>query len=289
MGPCGTRVSRDPPGKGGAVNDPAAPEPARVAFLSPGLEPADRALARDLGLGIIEVPDPGFPLLLTRRGGALELLWTDPAGPGALVVDFRSGPMARRWRTATRRQPLARALGIPRGIRSVLDATAGLGRDAMTLAALGCQVTAVERNRVLVAMLQDGMRRALGGPGEPAEPALVEAVGRIALVIGDAREVMEHLPSERRPDAVYLDPMYPLRGQAGVKKETLALRGLAGGEDESGLLEVARRCARRRVVVKRHPHAPSPGGKPDLVVAGSRVRYCVYLVPPTTPSCGRAP
>ncbi len=110
------------------------------------------------------------------------------------------------------------------------------------------------------------------------EPALVEAVGRIALVIGDAREVMGHLPEERRPDAVYLDPMYPRRRQAGVKKETLALRMLVGGEEEPDLLDAARRCARRRVVVKRPPHTSPPGESPDFVVTGSRVRYCVYLV-----------
>ncbi len=38
----------------------------------------------------------------------------------------------------------------------VVDATAGLGRDAFVLASVGCRVRMLERNPVVAALLDDG-------------------------------------------------------------------------------------------------------------------------------------
>ena len=43
----------------------------------------------------------------------------------------------------------------------MLDATAGLGRDAFVLASLGCQVTLIERVPAVAALLENGIERAL--------------------------------------------------------------------------------------------------------------------------------
>ncbi len=254
------------------MSDPATPEPAPLAFLREGLEAEDLRLAQRTGTPVVGSPDPRHALMIARRDGALEIAWTGRGKPGPLRVDFLTGPMARRWRTASRTQPLARSLGIHRALPRVLDATAGLGRDALTLAVLGCQVIAVERHPILAALLADGLRRA----GE--DRALAEAVQRIRLELGDARAVMAGLAAEERPDCVYLDPMYARTGSAQVKKESQVLRALVPAEDDAKLVAAAMGCARRRVVVKRHPHAPPLTGDPDHVVAGSRVRYHVYLV-----------
>jgi 16S rRNA (guanine1516-N2)-methyltransferase len=254
------------------MSDPATPEPAPLAFLREGLEAEDLRLARRTGTPVVESPpDPRHALVIARRDGALEIAWTGRGKPGPVRVDF-TGPMARRWRTTSRKQPLARSLGIHRALPRVLDATAGLGRDAMTLAVLGCQVIAVERHQILAALLADGLRRA----GE--DRALAEAVQRIRLVTGDARAFMADLAGEERPDCVFLDPMYARTGSAQVKKESQVLRALVPAEDHGSLVAAAMSCARRRVVVKRHPHAPPPTGTPDHVVAGTRVRFHVYLV-----------
>lgn len=256
------------------MTDPAVPEPAGVALLATGASPADHALARALRLPITETAADGFPLLLVREAGALQLCWSAPNQPGPVRVDFANGPTAQRLRTVTARQPLARAVGFTRGLRQVLDATAGLATDAATLAKLGCQVVAVERHPVLVALARDGLRRAL------ERPDLVAMASRIELQVGDAREVMRSLSPNERPETVFLDPMFPKRGSAQVKKDSQLLRALVRGGVDSDLLEVALGCARRRVVVKRHPYAGSLGGgrEPDVTVAGSRVRYDVYLV-----------
>lgn len=56
---------------------------------------------------------------------------------------------------------IAKAVGVQPGIRPrVLDATAGLGRDGFVLASLGCEVTLVERQPLIAALLEDGLERA---------------------------------------------------------------------------------------------------------------------------------
>ena len=116
------------------MSDPATPEPAPLAFLGEGLEAEDLRLARRTGTPVVgSPPDPRHALVIARRDGALEIAWTGRGKPGPVRVDF-TGPMARRWRTTSRKQPLARSVGIHRALPRVLDATAGLGRDAMTLA-----------------------------------------------------------------------------------------------------------------------------------------------------------
>ncbi|MCH8921951.1 MAG: class I SAM-dependent methyltransferase, partial [Planctomycetes bacterium] len=100
--------------------------------------------------------------------------------------------------------PLARAIGLHRGVQSIVDATAGLGRDAVTLAARGCRVTAIERSGVLAALLRDGLARATA-----AEKAWLRDIAeRVTLVVGDARDTLRDMTGTDAPDAVYLDPMY---------------------------------------------------------------------------------
>ncbi|MCK5323461.1 MAG: class I SAM-dependent methyltransferase, partial [Desulfobulbaceae bacterium] len=100
--------------------------------------------------------------LLVLSCKRLELRLTGPDAPGPIYVDFTGGPVRyRREHGGGRRQPLARAVGLKHGLTpNVLDATAGLGRDAFVLACLGCRVQLIERSSILAALLEDGLRRA---------------------------------------------------------------------------------------------------------------------------------
>ncbi|GHM54843.1 hypothetical protein ECZU51_35130 [Escherichia coli] len=54
---------------------------------------------------------------------------------------------------------MAKAVGIKGDyLPDVVDATAGLGRDAFVLASVGCRVRMLERNPVVAALLDDGPR-----------------------------------------------------------------------------------------------------------------------------------
>jgi 16S rRNA (guanine1516-N2)-methyltransferase len=218
-----------------------------------------------------------FDLLLVAGGDRLELHDARRGAPGPISVDFLAGPVGYRSRSGrSRHQPIALAVGLRSGTRTVIDATAGLGGDAFLLAGLGCRVTAVERSAVLAALIRDGLARARVGGDEH----LAEIIERIQLVAGDARDVLEDLPEASRPDVVYLDPMYvPRRKSALAKKEMRICRLLVGADaDAAELFEVARHVARKRVVVKRHRRAPALSPNPTTKHVGTTVRYDVYVV-----------
>ena len=215
-----------------------------------------------------------YDLLLTFVGDRLELRSVGRRAPGPVFVDLITlGLRHLSHPTGLLQQPIARAVGA-RGERpKVLDATAGLGRDAWLLACLGCHVQAIERCDIVAALLRNGMERA--SYHARLRPILEE---RLTLRVADAREV---LAEERRepPDVVYLDPMFAPKGKSAlVKKEMRVLRLLVGDDrDSRELLEAARRVAVQRVVVKRLLHAPPLAADLDHTHRGKIARYDVYM------------
>ncbi len=213
-----------------------------------------------------EAPERPDDLMLERVDGRLELrARRDPPGRG-VHVDLGS---VRR--TGMRALPLARALG---EARTVVDATAGLCRDAYLMALMGCRVVACERSPLVAAIARDGLERAARDPRVDAA-----ALARLSLVEGDARTL---LGTVERPDAVLLDPMFPARRKASALpgKDIRIVRAAAGDDpDAAELLACALGTARRRVLVKRADDAPAiPAARaPDLVFEGARSRVDVYL------------
>ncbi len=228
-------------------------------------------LASELGLPWTE-PGSGqeFRLLLVCTPKRLELRDCRNPRTGPVFAEFGDPDVRPFGPNLSRRQPLARAIGAKN--RVVVDATAGLGHDAFLLTCMGYRVTAIERNGAVAALLRDGLRRA------QQRETLSRACGnRLHLVTADAREV---LPDIRpKPDVIYLDPMFPPKRKksAAVKKEIRLLRMLVGDDtDARELLEISRRCAADRVVVKRPDHAPPLAPKPTVSYSGKLVRYDVY-------------
>lgn len=159
------------------------------------------------------------------------------------------------------------------GVRRVVDATAGLGRDAFLLACKGCEVTGVERSPIIAALLDDGLRRAL------ADDRVGRVIGdRLRFIHADARHYLRALGPGDAPDVVYMDPMFPERAKSAlVKKESQALRGVVGADDDAAeLLAAARAVALRHVVVKRPRHAPPLAPDVTRACEGKSTRFDVY-------------
>lgn len=218
-----------------------------------------------------------FDFLLELTPTHLQLRQTGRDAPGPLYVDFAGGALAyRRRRGGGRNQPLGRAVGLKPGYNPrILDATAGLGRDAFILASLGCQVHLLERSPVVAALLRDGLRRALL---DPEAGAIVSA--RMTLTVADTLDYLENLSAAEQPDVIYLDPMYPEREKSAlVKKEMRLFRAIVGEDlDTPALLALSLMRARKRVVVKRARHAPPiEGPTRSLLIDGSSTRFDVYL------------
>lgn len=248
-----------------------------VSFTGARFESQAMALAERLSLPLADdTPGQEDRLLLVVSTEGLTLRLNGSAAPGPVAVDFVHGKAAHRRRFGGGRNiPLARAIGLKgRKTPRVIDATAGLGRDAFVLATLGCSVTLVEQSPILHALLEDGLQRAaLDAETRPI-------TRRMTLVCADARNYLKELPASDRPDAVYLDPMYPHRDKsARVKKEMQLLQQLLGTDQHGAeLLQVARRAIRQRVVVKRPSKAGWLGGEqPAFHLASPNTRYDVYL------------
>ena len=213
-----------------------------------------------------------FALQLGAQG--LQFVELCPAAAGPIRVDFVTGPVAhRRQFGGGSGQLIAKAVGIQPGIRpTVLDATAGLGRDAFVLAELGCTLTLIERQPIIAALLEDGMQRALG----VAEVRPI--IARMHLLYGNAITLMAAWQSEP-PQVIYLDPMFPHRDKSAlVKKEMRLFRPLVGDDDDAPeLLQAALALASHRVVVKRPRKAPAiVGDQPSYSLEGKSSRFDIY-------------
>ncbi len=233
-----------------------------------------RTLAERWSLPSAEDKPAGtLELVLTPKG--LELRGQEQMRPATLRADFLGGRTGfRLHQAASTRQPLLQAIGFKRMPYTVVDATAGLGGDALLMAHAGCTVTALERSAAVAALLDDALARARKAP-EPV--AFLEQ--RIELIHADALWYLRELPESDRPEAVYLDPMFPARRKSAlVKKEMRLLQQVVGEDpDANQLLFMARRRARQRVVVKRPRHAPPLAESPDRSLSGRSVRFDIYL------------
>ncbi|MFP8965593.1 class I SAM-dependent methyltransferase [Pokkaliibacter sp. CJK22405] len=234
-------------------------------------------LAESLGLPLLENSTPsaerqeGFVLWVHPEGLALQQ--TGKKAPGPIRVDFVSGAMAhRRVYGGGAGEQVAKAVGVKGSRRpSVLDATAGLGRDSFVLACLGCDVMMYERNRVVAALLADGLERAA------CEPEVAGVIQHMSLHSGDVKVALASLTTV--PDVIYLDPMFPHSDKsAEVKKEMKAFRSVVGAdEDAEALFHAAKQAGPCRVVVKRPRKAPLISeDKPSLVMEGKSGRFDIY-------------
>jgi len=251
-----------------------------VACAAPANATVAAALAAELGLPqLLDLHAEDCTLLLALTPERLELQELGPDAAGPVYADFVAGAVAHRRRFGGgRNQPLARAVGL-KGAQTptVVDVTAGLGRDAFVLAWLGCTVRLVERAPVIAALLRDGLRRAAH---DPEIGSLVRE--RLKLTVADGQDYLRGLAPDQQPDVVYLDPMYPHRRKmALVSKEMRLLRQLTGADDDAPeLLRAALASARRRVVVKRPRRAPALAGPaPGFAIVAPNTRFDIYPVP----------
>lgn len=215
-----------------------------------------------------------LPFALTYQNQQLALKKTDEPKLSAITVDFVSGAMAhRRQFGGGRGEAIAKAVGVKGSyLPKVIDATAGLGRDAFVLASIGCHVTMFERHPVVAALLADGLKRAY------QDPTIGQWLAQhLQLIYHSSIDGLDCYTD--KPDVVYLDPMFPHRQKSAlVKKEMRVFQQLVGSDsDADSLLEPARRLAQKRVVVKRPDYAPFLANeKPTAEIKTKNHRFDIY-------------
>lgn len=250
-----------------------------IAILNedPEWEEKSFLLASQLSLPIIQSIIEHYRYVLVYTKEHLELRQV-ASRLKPIYIDFLSTALHyRRKYGGGRRELIARAVGIKgKNLPSVIDATAGLGQDAMILASLGCEILMLERSPIIGALLQDALFHA-------QEDDFFKQLD-VRLIITDANEFLPKLIIEenKKPDVIYLDPMFPMREKSAlVKKEMRILKEIVGHDlDTTRLFNTALQCALHRVVVKRPRLAPAIVNdiKPNIIYRGKSCRFDVYLV-----------
>jgi 16S rRNA (guanine1516-N2)-methyltransferase len=184
-----------------------------------------------------------------------------------LSVDFSEQAWKKR-REEGKKQGLVRACKPAPGV-TIIDATAGWGRDSSVLAAFGAQVLMIERNPLMAALLDDALER---------RTPLEQQQMKMSLHQGDAWSYLNTLEPKDYPDVIYIDPMHPLRTKSAlVKKEMQVLQDIIGpDEDALELMILARERVKQRVVVKWPQKSPSLLNA-SACIAGKTVRFDLYL------------
>jgi 16S rRNA (guanine1516-N2)-methyltransferase len=210
------------------------------------------------------------PVALMVDDGDMWLQENKLSPPGPVRVDFASPAMLHR-RRGGHNELLGKAVGIRRGrLPCVIDATAGLGRDAYVLADLGCSVTMLERSDVLALLLEEALKLALISQFDEVR----RAAARLSIQRCDSTTFQAD-----SDQIIYLDPMFEDRkGSAAAKKDLSVLQALHGaGAGHEELVAWAFSQPVARIVVKRPLKADLiTKGPPSHVLRGKSIRFDVY-------------
>jgi len=254
--------------------------PISISYSSDELKEKAENFAKSAGYPLVPANEVTSPINLNYTNDFVELC--DKEKNIRIHIDFLKGDLAHRQQFGGGRgQSIAKAIGLKQGTTppTVLDATAGLAKDAYVLAGLGCPVTLLERSPVIVELIKDAIQRA-----EEDEHFKTILKSGFNVIAKSSIEYLTALLNQQNavfPDVIYLDPMYPHRKKsASVKKNMQILQKLLGQDDDTQeLLEVALKIAKKRVVVKRPKGAENITGiKPTYLVESKKTRYDIYII-----------
>ncbi len=229
-------------------------------------------LAKELGLTEISSLQQMNPSLaiFDRQNAQLSLYLENEQKLDQLSFSLVEGEVATRaTKVSKSNEVIAKAIGCKPHFRPrVVDATAGMGRDSLIMAKLGCSVTMLERNFAIHCLLKDALQQLKAQPDFDLNIQL------------EKQDSISQLADISLVDVIYLDPMFPERKKSAlVKKEMRLFKRIAGEDNDADqLLKSALASSATRVVVKRPKGAPLLAGlKPSHEIKAKKFRYDVYL------------
>lgn len=265
-----------------------------ISYTSDELKEKAENFAKSEGYPLVPTNEVTSPISLNYTNDFVELC--DKEKNISIHIDFISGDLAHRQKYGGGRgQSIAKAIGLKQGSPppTVLDATAGLAKDAYVLACLGCPMMLIERSPIIVELIKDAIERA-------KEDQYFQGVLKKGFTVTNKSsiEYLTELSNKNKsndtnhnvlnsdviynPDVIYLDPMYPdKKKSASVKKNMQILQALLGkDEDTKELLDAALKVANKRVVVKRPKGAENLTTQaPTYTVESKKTRYDIYIIP----------
>jgi len=192
--------------------------------------------------------------------------------PKPFVIDFCHPKFKARLSTHNvRSELLIKAIGGARH-KTLLDTTAGLGRDSLLMATMVEKIVLLERHPDMYRLLVDALERC------EHDQDLIPILKKITLRQQCAFDFLNSY-TENKFDVIYCDPMFPERKKSALtKKESQILQTIVGSDlDSNKLVTLALEHARSRVVVKRPMASDVLICKPDIQYKARSHRFDVYL------------
>jgi len=177
-----------------------------------------------------------------------------------------------RRRAAQKNQALLKACNNKKNeIHSIVDLTAGWGKDSFMLASYGQSITLLEQNPLIYNCLNYLISIAQHDNSDEVYHRLTVA-NQNSLVYISSKD-------DKFADCLYMDPMFPAhKSSARPGKDLQILQLLTDNLNVEELFELSLEKAKYRVVVKRPIHAKSLcDKKPDIVYKEKTIRFDVYL------------
>lgn len=176
--------------------------------------------------------------------------------------------LKQRRKSSLKNELVSRAVGAKAGLK-VLDATAGLCRDAFILASLGYKVTALEKNKTIFNLLQKAYVKALDH----------QSLSQVAENLKILNEDFLGFDASGF-DVIYLDPMFPEKKKSALPgKEMQFLQKVLENEkvQDLAMLKKALENKGTRVVIKRPAKSKALMEGFVMQVTGNSIRFDVYL------------
>lgn len=181
----------------------------------------------------------------------------------SVCVDFESGKLKYRSLSHIRAELVVKAVtGKHKNTLTVLDTTAGFGKDSYILSLAGCEVTACESNPVMYALLKDAFGRS--------------SATQVSLINADSRNMI----SSNSYDVIYIDPMYPQTNKSARNNKDMSfLQDFVGHQPDMAeeLFKLSLQSECKKIVIKRPPKAGFVyDKKPTSQIIGKAVRFDIY-------------
>lgn len=231
-----------------------------ISCTDPSLLPKCEALMQVYGLMYSETKLPRLQISLS----------------GLVLLDKQQHPFDIDWNVAESKErakgsrgadPLVK-LCLASQAATVLDLTAGWGRDALVMAHAGARVLMLEQHPYMAILLKQ------------AHEKLIDKVvcQRTSVIWIEAKEYLRSLHSSMLPDIIYFDPMHPTRQKTALVKKNLQLLQelVAPNHDVIECIQLAVASCKKRVIVK-WPQKVKPLLAPNYSVSGKTIRFDVYL------------
>lgn len=182
-----------------------------------------------------------------------------------VFVDFYSKQLTFRSEAHLNAELVIKAvLGKKKHATTIMDCTAGFGKDSYLLSLTGSKVVAYENNPLMYALLKDGLQRA--------------EIENILLRKIDALRDLKTTDCE----VIYIDPMYPANKKSAKNNKHMAfLQAFVGHQADIAeqLFLQAKQSNAKKIVIKRPVKAAYVlNQKPTSQIIGKAARFDIYAI-----------